>query len=40
VPGTYRVTARITFERGAATAPVTLTRRVRVCASRAPRFTG
>jgi hypothetical protein len=38
-PGRYRVTARIRFERGSATPPLTLVRRVRVC-SRPPRFTG
>lgn len=37
-PGRYRVRAVIRFGRGAATAPVVLTRRVTVCAR--PRFTG
>ena len=39
-PGSYRVKARVTFQRGAGTEPVTLTRRVRVCDPRPPRFTG
>jgi hypothetical protein len=38
-PGRYRVTARIRFEHGSATPPVTLIRHVRVCA-RPPKFTG
>ena len=37
-PGRYRVRAAIRFERGAATAPLVLTRRVTICAR--PRFTG
>ena len=37
-PGRYRVRVAIRFERGAATAPLVLTRRVTVCAR--PRFTG
>ena len=37
-PGHYRVRVAIRFERGAATAPLVLTRRVTVCAR--PRFTG
>jgi hypothetical protein len=39
-PGRYRVTAVVSFQRGAATPPVRLKRTVRVCATRAPRFTG
>jgi hypothetical protein len=41
-PGNHRLTIRVTFERGSATAPVTLTRTVTVCgrAVRAPRVTG
>jgi len=39
-PGRYRVRAEIRFQRGAGTAPVRLVRSVRVCAARAPRFTG
>jgi hypothetical protein len=41
-PGRHRVTARVEFEPGSATAPVRLTRTVRVCAQAAqvPRFTG
>jgi hypothetical protein len=44
IPGVYRATATIRFQRGAGTPTVHLTRRVRVCASaaaaRPPRFTG
>ena len=39
-PGRYRVHAVIRFQPGAATPARRLTRAVRVCASRAPRFTG
>ncbi len=39
-PGRYRATAVVRFQRGAATPTLTLVRRVRVCASQAPRFTG
>jgi len=42
-PGRHRLTVRVTFEPGSATAPVTLTRTITVCgrASRAaPRVTG
>ncbi len=41
-PGPYRLTIRVRFERGAATAPVTLTRTFTVCrrAAPAPRVTG
>jgi Prealbumin-like fold domain len=39
-PGRYRVTAVVRFERGAGTPTLRLTRRVRVCASQGPRFTG
>jgi hypothetical protein len=44
IPGVYRATATIRFQRGAGTPTVRLTRRVRVCAAaaqaRPPRFTG
>jgi hypothetical protein len=39
-PGTYRVTVRVIFQRGAATPAVTLTRRVAICGAAPPRFTG
>jgi hypothetical protein len=41
-PGRYLVRARVRFERGAGTKPLSLTRVVRICgaARRAPRFTG
>jgi hypothetical protein len=42
-PGRHRLTIRVTFERGAGTAPLTLTRTVTVCARAAravPRVTG
>ena len=39
-PGRYRVTARVAFQRGAGTPPVTFTRVVRVCAAAQPRYTG
>ena len=41
-PGRYRVTARVSFELGSETPPVTLTRIVRICGQRAgaPNFTG
>lgn len=42
-PGRYRVTARVTFQRGTGSPPVTLTTVVRVCAARhagRPAFTG
>jgi hypothetical protein len=41
-PGRYRVRARVVFEPGSGTPPVTLARTVRVCTPRAtaPRFTG
>jgi hypothetical protein len=40
-PGRYRVTARVRFQRGSGTPPVTLTRTVRICGrATAPRFTG
>ncbi|HET8755207.1 MAG TPA: hypothetical protein VFM58_04320 [Solirubrobacteraceae bacterium] len=35
-PGRYRVTARVRFQRGAGTAPVRLSRTVRVCGRRGP----
>lgn len=35
-PGRYRVTARIRYQRGAGTAPVRITRTVRVCGPRSP----
>ena len=41
-PGRHRVTARVTFQLGSGTPPVSLTRTVRICPprARAPRFTG
>jgi archaellum component FlaG (FlaF/FlaG flagellin family) len=39
-PGRYRATAVVRFERGAGTPTLRLRREVRVCASRAARFTG
>lgn len=39
-PGRYLVRARVVFQRGSGTAPLTLRRRIRACASAAPRFTG
>jgi hypothetical protein len=40
-PGRYRVTARVTFERGSGTPPVSLTRVISICAAaRRPPFTG
>ena len=39
-PGRYRVSARVRFEQGSGTAPVTLRRVARVCGRPAPRFTG
>jgi hypothetical protein len=40
-PGRHRITARVTFQRGSGTPPVTLTRIVRICAPPGlPRFTG
>jgi hypothetical protein len=41
-PGRHRLTIRVRFEEGSATAPATLTRSFVVCsrATRAPRFTG
>jgi hypothetical protein len=41
-PGRHLLAIRVTFERGSATAPVTLTRTVVVCgrAAQAPRVTG
>jgi hypothetical protein len=41
-PGRHRLTIRVTFEQGSATAPATLTRTIVVCgrAARAPRVTG
>jgi hypothetical protein len=41
-PGRYVLSVRVTFEPGSATAPVTLTRQITVCGSRAqrPRVTG
>ena len=36
IPGRYRVTARVRYQRGAGTAPVRLTRRIRVCGRRPP----
>jgi hypothetical protein len=39
-PGRYRVTARLAFQRGAGTPPVTLSRVIRTCAAAPPRFTG
>ena len=41
-PGRHRLTIRVTFEPGSATAPTTLTRTIIVCdrAPQAPRVTG
>ena len=40
-PGRYRVSARVTFERGAGTPPVSFAGAVRICGARSlPRFTG
>ena len=41
-PGPHRLTIRVTFEEGSATAPATLTRTIVVCnsATQAPRVTG
>jgi len=39
-PGPHRVTARVRFRLGSATRPLTLSRRVRICAALLPRFTG
>jgi hypothetical protein len=39
-PGRYRVTARVIFQRGSGTPPVTFSRIVRICAAAQPRFTG
>jgi hypothetical protein len=41
-PGRYRVVARVTFENGSGTPPVTLVGTVRICGARrvAPQFTG
>jgi uncharacterized repeat protein (TIGR01451 family) len=38
--GGHRVTVRVTFERGSGAPPLTLTRRVTVCAPARPQFTG
>jgi hypothetical protein len=42
LPGSYRLAVRVTFQRGTGSPPVTLTRRIRICAARAtrPPFTG
>jgi hypothetical protein len=39
-PGRYRVTARVTFQRGTDSPPVTLAGVIRSCGDSAPRFTG
>jgi hypothetical protein len=39
-PGRYRVTVLVTFQPGAGTPPVRLSRIVRICAAGQPRFTG
>jgi hypothetical protein len=39
-PGRYRVTARVRYQRGAGTAPVRLTRTVRVCGQQRPSACG
>jgi hypothetical protein len=39
-PGRYRVTVRVTFQRGAGTPPVTLSRVIRICGAAAPPVTG
>jgi hypothetical protein len=39
-PGRYRVTVRVTFQRGSGTPPVSLSRIVRICAAAQPRYTG
>ena len=39
-PGRYRVTALVTFQPGAGTPPVRLSRIVRVCAAAVPPVTG
>jgi hypothetical protein len=39
-PGRHRLSVHVTFERGAGTPPVTLSRTIRVCGSAPPRFTG
>jgi hypothetical protein len=41
-PGSYRLAVRVTFQRGTGSPPVTLRRRIRICAAKAarPPFTG
>jgi hypothetical protein len=39
-PGRYRVTVRVTFQRGAGTPPLTLSRVIRICGPGAPPVTG
>jgi hypothetical protein len=39
-PGRYRVTVRVTFQRGAGTPPVTLSRVIRICGAAPPPVTG
>jgi hypothetical protein len=39
-PGRYRVSVRVTFQRGTGSPPVTLTRMIRVCGASRPPFTG
>jgi uncharacterized repeat protein (TIGR01451 family) len=39
-PGRYRVTARVTFTRGAGSPPLTLSRVIRICAAAPPPVTG
>jgi hypothetical protein len=39
-PGRYRVTVRVTFQRGSGSQPLTLSRVVRICGPPPPRFTG
>ena len=39
-PGPHRITARVRFRLGSGTSPLTLSRRVRICAALLPRFTG
>ena len=39
-PGRHRVTIRVSFQRGAGTPPLTLTRTIKICAPPRPRFTG
>jgi uncharacterized repeat protein (TIGR01451 family) len=39
-PGRYRVTARVTFQRGTGSPPVSLSGVLRICGASAPNFTG